>query len=87
MVPSCRFPHHMKRIALSLLAVLLVFIPMSFAQTTSIITTYAGPVLPVGNQPALTQGLDSPVAVAVDNAGGFFIACSAQNRVYLERRA
>jgi sugar lactone lactonase YvrE len=63
---------------------LLVFLqglcaPLSFAQ---IITTYAGPTLPVNGQPALTAAIDGPEATASDNAGGFFVVSSTQSRVY-----
>src|SRR5438093_760224 len=51
----------------------------SFAQ---IITTYAGPPLPVSGQPAVTQAIDGPRSVAPDGAGGFFVSSPYQNRVY-----
>src|SRR5438093_969434 len=51
----------------------------SFAQ---IITTYAGPPLPVSGQPAVTQAIDGPSSVAPDGAGGFFVSSPYQNRVY-----
>src|SRR5438876_243216 len=51
----------------------------SFAQ---IMTTYAGPPLPVSGQPAVTQAIDGPRSVAPDGAGGFFVSSPYQNRVY-----
>src|SRR4051794_35810281 len=46
------------------------------------ITTYAGPQLPVSGTPAVAQAIDSPSALTPDRAGGFYVASSAQNRVY-----
>jgi sugar lactone lactonase YvrE len=52
----------------------------SFGQT-DIITTYAGPQLPVNGALAVSQAIDNPRA-ALDGAGGFYIASLSQNRVY-----
>ena len=48
---------------------------------SSSITTYAGPALPVGGAPALTQSLDDPTDVATDGTGGFYVTSTSQNRV------
>jgi hypothetical protein len=62
-----------------LFVVLLSF--KGFAQV-GIITTYAGPPMPVNGTQATSQGIDSPTAVALDVAGGFYVVSSSQNRVY-----
>src|SRR5262245_6197456 len=56
-----------------------------FAQsvtTTGTMTTYAGPPLPFSGAAAITQSIVDPRAVISDRAGGFYVACSFQNRVY-----
>jgi hypothetical protein len=59
----------------------LFFVPMhGLAQ--SLITTYAGPQLPVSGTPALNQAIDFPSAVVPDGAGGVYVASESQNRVY-----
>jgi sugar lactone lactonase YvrE len=50
--------------------------------TTGTLTTYAGPPLPYSGTAAITQAIDDPRAVISDHAGGFYVACSFQNRVY-----
>jgi hypothetical protein len=52
-----------------------------FAQH-GIITTYAGPSLPVNGAKAITQAIDDPVSVVSDNAGGFYVSSRKQNRIY-----
>jgi trimeric autotransporter adhesin len=52
-----------------------------FAQH-GIITTYAGPSLPVNGAQAITQAIDGPRAVAADGAGGFYVFSQIQNRIY-----
>ena len=52
-----------------------------FAQS-GIISTYAGPALPVNGALATTQAIDYPVSVAPDGAGGFYVASQHQNRIY-----
>jgi sugar lactone lactonase YvrE len=47
-----------------------------------IITTYAGPSLPLNGALATTQAIDSPIAVVLDGAGGFYVASASQNNVY-----
>jgi sugar lactone lactonase YvrE len=49
---------------------------------SEIITTYAGPGLPVNGTQATTQAIDSPYSVTPDGAGGFYVASSILNRVY-----
>jgi sugar lactone lactonase YvrE len=46
------------------------------------IKTHVGPSLPVKGVPAITQVIDSPGALAVDGAGGFFVSSRTQNRIY-----
>ena len=52
-----------------------------FAQS-GIITTYAGPGLPVDGSLATGQSIEGPSSVTSDGAGGFYVAISSQNRVY-----
>ncbi len=52
-----------------------------YAQS-SVITTYAGPALPVSGSSALTQEIDSPTSLALDGTGGLYVAVARQNRVY-----
>lgn len=52
-----------------------------FAQS-GIISTYAGPGLPVNGSLATAQPLDGPSSLALDGAGGFYVAISGQNNVY-----
>jgi sugar lactone lactonase YvrE len=54
---------------------------MGLAQS-GIITTYAGPALPVNGSTAASQAIDAPMSVAPDGAGGFYVASYYQNRVY-----
>jgi sugar lactone lactonase YvrE len=54
---------------------------IGFAQS-GIITTYAGPGLPVDGSLATTQSIEGPASVTSDGAGGFYVAISSQNRVY-----
>jgi sugar lactone lactonase YvrE len=49
---------------------------------SGIITTYAGPQLPVNGTQAITQAIDHPTSVASDGAGGFYVPIRTQNRVY-----
>jgi len=64
----------------------LVFLALSSAPglAQSIITTYAGGVLPVDGASAITQNLDLPQSVASDGAGGFYFtnAGTFHHRVY-----
>jgi trimeric autotransporter adhesin len=53
----------------------------AFAQH-GIITTYAGPGLPVNGAQAITQAIDSPTAVVADSAGGFYVSSRFRNRIY-----
>ncbi len=47
-----------------------------------VITTYAGPPMPVDGALATKQSIDYPSAVAPDGAGGFYVASRAQNTIY-----
>jgi sugar lactone lactonase YvrE len=64
------------------------FVVTSFLVSTAglaqsgIITTYAGPSLPVNGRQAITQAIDGPFSVALDGAGGFYVVSPSQNRVY-----
>jgi secreted PhoX family phosphatase len=49
---------------------------------TRIISTYAGPPLPMNSTTATTQAIDYPESVVPDGAGGFYVSSGAQNRVY-----
>ena len=49
---------------------------------SGIITTYAGPALPINGTQATTQSIDSPASITSDGTGGFYVASSSQNRVY-----
>src|SRR5262245_9655548 len=62
-------------------ALLLAFGHAGWAQSP-IITTYAGPPLPVSGVSAITQTIDLPSAAVPDGAGGFYVASGAQNKVY-----
>jgi sugar lactone lactonase YvrE len=68
------------RIALVLFSWLALSL-IGFAQS-GIITTYAGPALPVNGALATTQAIDYPMSVAPDGTGGFYVASTNQNRVY-----
>lgn len=54
---------------------------ISYAQT-GIITTYAGPSLPIEGISTVSQGIDNPRSVALDGTGGFYVTSSTQNRIY-----
>jgi trimeric autotransporter adhesin len=73
----------MLRLQYSAFAVLffVLSISMGFAQS-GIITTYAGPPLPVNGESAITQAIDFPGAAVPDGAGGFYVSSQYQNRVY-----
>jgi sugar lactone lactonase YvrE len=62
----------------------LLFAGIGFAQSssTSTITTYAGPPLPVSGAQAITQAFDFPSSVIADGAGGFYFASYLQHRIY-----
>jgi hypothetical protein len=49
---------------------------------SEIITTYVGPQMPINGMQASTQAIDRPTSVTSDGAGSFYVASSAQNRVY-----
>jgi len=49
---------------------------------SGIITTYAGPHMPVNGGMAIDQAIDRQVSVAQDGTGGFYVASETQNRVY-----
>src|SRR5215469_2004330 len=49
---------------------------------SGIISTYAGPQLPVNGALATTQAIDQPGSVVPDGAGGFYVSSISQNRVY-----
>ena len=48
---------------------------------SGMITTYAGPGLPVLGAQATRQAIDRPTSVIPDNSGGFYVASQAQNRI------
>ena len=52
-----------------------------FAQS-GIITTYAGPAMPVSLGLAIDQAIDGPMSAVPDGAGGFYGASPQQNSVY-----
>src|SRR5437870_8285050 len=70
----------MRRWATGLLCILLFDVP-SFAQSY-VITTYAGPGLPVNGALATAQAIDFPYAVISDGAGGFYVSSFAPCRIY-----
>jgi trimeric autotransporter adhesin len=82
-----RFPslmeHDMPRLQYGAFAALLFVLSVSigFAQP-GIISTYAGPGMPVIGELAVNQPMDLPVSVVPDEAGGYYVACKFQNRVY-----
>ncbi len=47
-----------------------------------IITTYAGPAMPVNGESATNQAIDRPASVVWDGAEGFYLASQFQNRIY-----
>ena len=49
---------------------------------SGIITTYVGHSLPENGAIATSQPIDWPASITLDGAGGFFIACHVQNKVY-----
>jgi sugar lactone lactonase YvrE len=49
---------------------------------SGIITTYAGSGSPANGALATSQAIDLPASVALDGAGGFYVASETQNRVY-----
>ncbi len=49
---------------------------------SGVITTYVGPSAPVNGSQAMTQDIDEPTAVVPDGAGGFYIACLNDSRVF-----
>ncbi|HEY2380237.1 MAG TPA: hypothetical protein VGK48_03545 [Terriglobia bacterium] len=51
-----------------------------FAQ--GMITTYAGPQMPVSGSAASTQAIDYPAAAVPDGSGGVYVVSQSQNRVY-----
>jgi hypothetical protein len=56
-------------------------IHIGFAQP-GIITTYAGPGLPVNEESAVTQAISWPGSATPDGAGGFYVSSLFQNQVY-----
>jgi len=49
---------------------------------SGIITTYAGPGMPVNGGLAIDQAVDRPGSVVLDGAGGFYVASVTQSRIY-----
>jgi hypothetical protein len=49
---------------------------------SGIITTCAGPRMPVSGGLAIDQAIDRQLSVAPDGAGGFYVASETQSRVY-----
>jgi sugar lactone lactonase YvrE len=67
------------------LGCLFVFVGLITANASAqsgIISTYAGPPLPVNGALATTQAIDRPGSVLPDGAGGFYVSSISQNRVY-----
>jgi sugar lactone lactonase YvrE len=54
---------------------------IGFAQS-GIITTYAGPGLPINGSLATSQAIGAPSSIAVDGAGGFYVTIGSQHQVY-----
>ncbi len=52
-----------------------------FAQS-DVITTYAGPAVPVSGESATSLAIAKPTSVAPDGAGGFYFASQQQHSVY-----
>jgi len=75
--------HNMLRLQYGAFAALLfvLSVPIGFAQS-GIISTHAGPGMPVIGELAVNQAMDIPVSVVPDEAGGYYVACKFQNRVY-----
>src|SRR5437667_1779384 len=71
----------MKVFGISALCFTFVDLVSSPALAQSMITTYAGPSLPVDGSQAITQTIGVPQGVSADGAGGFYVS-SSQNRVY-----
>src|SRR5687767_3651116 len=68
------------RVGLFLLA--LTLLGSSGLAQSGVITTYVGPPMPLNGAQVLTQAVDAPYSVALDGAGGFYVASQSQNRVY-----
>jgi sugar lactone lactonase YvrE len=62
----------------------LIFVQLNLPSSaqSGIITTYAGPGLPVDGSLATNQAIDAPSSVAPDGTGGFYVAVSGQHQVY-----
>ena len=71
----------MKVFGISALCFTFFVLVSSPALAQSMITTYAGPSLPVDGSQAITQTIGVPQGVSADGAGGFYVS-SSQNRVY-----
>jgi sugar lactone lactonase YvrE len=69
-------------IHLGCLSIFVGLITANAGAQSGIITTYAGPPLPVNGALATTQAVDRPGSVVLDGAGGFYVSSSNQNRVY-----
>lgn len=54
---------------------------LSCLAQSGIITTYAGPGLPVSGALAVTQPMDASTSVAPGGAGGFYVASPFLNRI------
>jgi hypothetical protein len=63
---------------------LLLIMPILSSMTalSQIVDTYVGPHLPQDGALATTQSIDAPESPASDGSSGFYVASSAQNRVY-----
>jgi hypothetical protein len=59
-----------------------LFVVLAHVFAQSLITTYAGPQLPVSGTPALNQAVDFPSAVIPDGTGGVYVVSTNQSRVY-----
>ncbi len=65
-----------------LVSLIAVLAPIKAPAQSSIITTYAGPLLPLDGTPALTQAIDDLSGIVATSDGGFYVTSRAQDRVY-----
>jgi sugar lactone lactonase YvrE len=63
------------------IALPLIYCQAAFGQSP-IVTTHAGPPLPIAGMDAVTQTIDLPSAVVSNGAGGFYVASVPQSKVY-----
>ncbi|MBI3939488.1 MAG: SMP-30/gluconolactonase/LRE family protein [Acidobacteria bacterium] len=74
---------NLKAVVLLLLNLcLLVLLSASMAAQSGTIATYAGSEPMTGGQPASSQLIEVPTAIAPDGEGGFYVVSLSQSRVY-----